>query len=86
MKTHRDGRLSTSTRTRGRRRAVSSSWSSRVDVMASSTTARSVVDVALDRRRTRGLASSIDAFARRIGASEGDIVVRARHPATSTER
>ena len=42
--------------------------------------ARSVVDVALERARREGMKRRglIDAFARRIGASEGDIVVRAR--------
>jgi hypothetical protein len=51
--------------------------------------ARSVVDVALERARREGMKrrGSIDAFARRIGASEGDIVVHARViRMTSTQR
>jgi hypothetical protein len=51
--------------------------------------ARSFVDVALERARREALKrrGSINAFARRIGASEGDIVVPARFfRMTSTER
>ena len=68
---------------------MSSSSSSRVDSRVVDSTARSVVDVALERARREGMKRRglIDAFARRIGASEGDIVVRARViRMTSTER